>query len=161
MAPLPTNSTPQNPRRTRTFISYSRKDKRYLEEMRPHLDQYARLGLIDSWDDTQIGAGAVWRDEINKAMQSARVGILLISPDFLDSDFILKYELPQLLEAEKNGEVTLLIVILRPCAFKLYKELSEIQTVNPPSSPLSKMSKAQREMVWAELAENVNYYLNL
>jgi hypothetical protein len=160
MAPLPTNSTPQNPKRTRAFISYNRKDKHYLEEMRPHLDQYVRLGLIDFWDDTKIRPGSHWRDEINKALQSARVGILLISSNFLDSDFILNEELPPLLEAEKNGEVTILSVILSHSAFKYYKELKDIHTINPPSNPLSDMSKAQRTKVWAELAEQVNKYLN-
>jgi TIR domain. len=146
------DASKQPPQRTRVFISYSRKDKRYLDELHTQLKFYERQHLIDFWDDTKIRPGARWREELNQALQSARVGVLLVSADFLDSDFINEYELPPLLEAAKNEGTKIISVMLKPCAYK-YTELAEIQIANDPSRPLNSISKAQREKIWYDVAE--------
>ncbi len=146
--------------RTKVFISYSHKDSKYLTELKIHLGYFTRNKRIDSWDDTKITPGSQWREEIKNAISMAKVAVLLISADFLDSEFIAKDELPPLLAAAKREGATILPVVVRPCAFKR-TNLSQFQAVNDPSQPLSKMQKYKREEVWTKLTELVEIALNV
>ncbi len=146
--------------RTSAFISYSHKDRKYLEELHIHLAQYVRMGVVDFWDDTNIVAGSEWHEEIKKALHHAKVAVLLISADFLASDFIATNELPPLLAAAKQEGTIILPVILRPCVFK-DTELAQFQTINAPSTPLSKMTRGKREEVWTKVAEVVKNTLKM
>src|SRR5436305_6620589 len=136
---------------TAVFISYSHRDRRFLKELRTHLAPYIRLGAVHIWDDTMIHPGTKWREEITNALQSAKVAILLVSPDFLASDFIARKEIPPLLRSAEQNGLKILPVILRPCAF-LDTELAQFQAVNVPSNPLSHMNPGERDGVWASVA---------
>src|SRR2546425_10101985 len=88
----------------RVFVSYSHKDQRWLDRLHVHLKPLERQGLVELWDDTRIAAGTIWRSEIKQAIDTAQVAVLLISADFLASDFIAADELPPLLRrAESAG----------------------------------------------------------
>jgi|SRR5579884_3843247 len=142
------------PARTKVFICYSRADKKYLTELQAHLAYYVRNEMISSWDDTQIKAGTVWYEEIQKGLQAAKVAVLLVSPEFFASDFIANDELSPLLKAAAEEGVLILSVILRPSAFK-HSDLARIQAVNDPSQPLSAMARVKRDAVWAKVAEYI------
>jgi internalin A len=142
------------PDRYQAFISYSRHDRRSLDELHAHLDHYALSQAVDYWDDTKIPPGAKWREEIQKALKSAAIAILLVSPEFLASGFIARNELPPLLKAAEEEGVTILCVILRHCLF-LDSHLRVFQAINPPSTPLSEMSRGRRDAVWASVARTV------
>ncbi len=76
------------------FVSYSHKDEEEKNRLLVHLGGLQRAGKIDLWNDDRIGAGGAWEQEINQAMNQARVAILLITADFLNSDFIISKEVP-------------------------------------------------------------------
>jgi TIR domain len=156
----PSPKTASRPPRTSAFISYSHKDKKYLDELHTHLAHYVRMGIIDCWDDTKISPGAKWHDEIKKALQSAKFAVLLVSADFLASDFIAANELPPLLAAAEQEGATILPIILRPCVFK-DTELAHFQAVNAPSHPLSGMTRGKRDEVWARVAELIKDALKI
>ncbi|GHO91703.1 hypothetical protein KSF_017510 [Reticulibacter mediterranei] len=142
-----------NNNRTTVFISYSHENQEELNRLLLHL-RATKLNnnTVKWWDDTQIKPGALWDEEIKKAMASAYVAILLVSIDYLASEFILKHELPSLLTAAEDDGVIILPVILGPCNFK-YTELARFQAVNNPSIPLSKMNKHEADEVWNKVVE--------
>ena len=141
--------------RTNVFISYSHKDKKWLERLQVHLKPLERARLVDRWDDTRIKAGDEWRKEIRQALDAARVVVLLVSADFMASDFIAKDELPPLLAAAEQDDVRILSVILKPSLFAKTPSLSRFQTVNDPATPLIKMDEADQEQVFLDVAETV------
>jgi hypothetical protein len=106
------------------------------------------------WDDTKIRAGDRWRSEIQAALGRAAVAILLVSADFLASDFVAENELPPLLEAAAGEGVRILPVIVKPCAFTSVPTLAAFQAANDPVSPLISVSEAEREALWARLAQD-------
>lgn len=89
--------------RTKIFISYSHVDMAWLSRLQVHLRPLQRTGLIEVWDDTRLAGGDQWREAIAEAIASAKVAILLISPDFLASDFIATEEVPRLLQRAARG----------------------------------------------------------
>ena len=141
--------------RTKIFISYSHKDTEWLERLQVHLKPLEREGLIERWDDTRIKPGAKWHEEIEKALSSAKVAVLLISADFLASDFIANNELPPLLKAAEAQGVTILSMILSPCRFTRTPKLAQFQTVNRPEQPLTGLTKNEQETVFDQVAQAI------
>ena len=115
------------PYRTKVFISYSHEDKLTLERLQVHLKPLEREGLVDRWDDTRIRTGQRWKEEIEKALASAKVAVLIISADFLASDFIHSDELPRLLAAEEEEGLVVMPVILSPSRFSRTPSLSNFR----------------------------------
>jgi len=135
------------------FISYSHKDRELLESLSRH---FAPLkNKIDFWDDSKIYAGMKWKQEIDSALKKAKVAVLFLSADFFNSDFIMKNELPFILEAEQNG-LTVLSVLLKPCLFQFYEGISQIQFIHDASKSIIQMTEAERELVWTNLILRIN-----
>ena len=147
--------------RQNVFISYSRRDSVWLEELKPHLGSLAKEKGFDStfWDDTKIDAGTNWREEINQALESAKVAILLVSKYFLNSEFITSVELEILIKAAKKMQTVILPIIVGPCRYEQHPELSKFQSVNKPSEPLEGMDKVQFENVFLKVTERVDKIL--
>lgn len=75
-------------------MSYSHADRDALDRLLVHLKPLQRNGTLDVWADTQINAGDRWEQEIENALSRAAVAVLLVSADFMASDFIIDNELP-------------------------------------------------------------------
>lgn len=143
------------PRGKKIFISYSHKDSEYMDRIMVHLNPLQRQGVIEPWVDTQLLAGDKWKSEIAKSLNAAKAAILLISADFLASDFIVENELPPLLRnAELKG--TLIIpVILKPCRFPREPTLNEFQAINSPDQPISSLDENDRELIYDTVAQRI------
>lgn len=144
-------------KKEKVFISYSHADSSFLTEIQRHFKPF--LNKIDYWDDTKILPGQKWKEEIENALKSTKVAILLISTDFLGSDFVMNHELPKLLSsAEKEGTV-ILSVILKPCLFEEFEDLNKFQAMNPPSKPISRMSEDERDEILVNLVRQTKKIL--
>ena len=112
--------------RKNVFISYSHADKQWLDRLKVHLKPLEQKGAIDLWSDEKIHTGSNWKKEIKKALEEATVAVLLISADFLASDFIVNDELPPLLAAAKKEDTVILPVIVGHSSFMENESLSII-----------------------------------
>lgn len=144
-APLSSTTTPstQMPEpagRTTTqptvFISYSHKDEVEKEALISHLGVLQGAGLIETWVDDRIGAGSDWAADIGQAMSHARVAILLVTANFLTSEFILNTEVPRLLERRKSEGVVVFPVIAKPCAWRRVDWLAKMNVRPKNGTPV-------------------------
>ena len=128
--------------RTKVFVSYSHRDRAWLERLLLHLSLLQRRELIHVWSDTRIGVGERWEVEIEKALGESRVAVLLVSPAFLASNYIWQQEIPRIMEHKEQGMAVLPLVV-RPCAWRIAPELAELQARPPDGRPLSLGDEAE------------------
>jgi len=137
------------------FISYSHVDSEHLKRLHVHLKPLKRKGLVELWDDTKIKAGDRWEEEILNALNRSVIAILIISADFLASDFIIENELAPLLEKASDNGTQILPIILKKSRFEREKNLSKFQALNSPNAPILSMTEHDQEVLWDKLAERI------
>ncbi len=99
------------------FFSYSHKDESLRDELEKHLSVIKRQGLIETWHDRRIGAGGDFGREISSHLEDADIILLLVSSDFLASDYCYDIEMKRAMERHERGDATIIPVILRPCSW--------------------------------------------
>jgi tetratricopeptide (TPR) repeat protein len=136
------------------FISYAHDDRDWLSELKKHLAPYARKGSINVWDDTMIRAGSKCERDIETALQLAKVAILLVSPAFLESDFIARKEFPPLLQAaESQGLKILWIPVSESSYFET--EIGAYQAVHEPERPLDSLAPSERNAAFVRICRKI------
>ena len=143
----------------RIFISYSHEDQSYLDEFRSYLKFWEDKGLLDIWSDSKLQAGQDWHKEIQQAIDSAGIGVLLISQDFLNSSYIREHELEPLLHARAQEKTALTCLYLCPsvvddsdCVFPGGRgnevRLTQYQGLNAPDKPVSSCQGDERARLY-------------
>jgi|GEM_PF-1922279 len=99
------------------FISYSREDEAEKVTLLTHLNILNRDGQLDLWSDDKIKAGETWQRQISEAINRANVAILLISANFLSSEFIMDQEVNTLLQRRRREGLIIFPVIAKACAW--------------------------------------------
>ena len=97
------------------FFSYSHRDESLRDELEKHLSILMRQGFIETWHDRRIVAGEELDREISQNLETADVILLLMSSDFLASDYCYDVEMKRAMERHEAGEARVIPVILRPC----------------------------------------------
>jgi TIR domain-containing protein len=130
------------------FISYSHKDEQEKEALLTHvrvLEQGA--GLLNVWSDDRIAGGEQWEPAIEEAISSAKVAILLVSANFLTSDFITRREVPELLRRREREGLRVIPVIARPCAWQHIGWLAAMNVRPKNGNPIWGQFYAEEELV--------------
>jgi pimeloyl-ACP methyl ester carboxylesterase len=151
---LQTLFNPESRHLNRIFVSYSHRDRDWLERLRKMINPYVRNGELDFWDDTRLKAGDRWFGKIGDALASCRVAVLLVSDEFLASDFINQKELPVILAAAERQAIRLVWVYLSPA---LYEEtpIRSYQAAHVPLVPLDSLSKSEQNEALKQIALNI------
>jgi tetratricopeptide (TPR) repeat protein len=108
------------------FISYSHRDEDWKDRILLHLGIAQKQELFDVWDDRRIEGGEDWFEAITNAIDAGCVGILLVSANSLTSNFILKEEVPRLIEKHGAGKLRLYPIIIRPCNWEAVEWLKKM-----------------------------------
>lgn len=139
----------------KVFISYSHYDNRWLNRLIIHLTPLSRDFKIDIWSDRDIQTGTKWKQKIKQAIEDCDIAILLISPDFLASNFINTNELPPLIEAaEKEGKL-IIPLIVSPSLFNKKSDIAQFQAINDPITPIIGMDEYKQENTFLKVAETI------
>jgi hypothetical protein len=97
------------------FFSYSHADEALRDRLEVHLALLKRQGVIETWHDRRIAPGEPIDRSIGARLDTAEVILLLVSPDFVASDYCYDVEMTRALERHERGEAVVIPVILRPC----------------------------------------------
>ena len=151
---LRTLFNPESRHKNRIFVSYSHRNKDWLERLQAMMKPFMRTGELELWDDTRLKPGEKWLDEIRDALASCRVAVLLVSSEFLGSDFICQEELPVILDAAERQQIKLLWVYLSPA---LYEEtgIKDYQAAYDPARPLASLAATEQDVALKHVAINI------
>ncbi len=147
------------------FVSYAREDaiseNNLIDEFLKHGKPRVRRGEISIFKDTErIDFGEQWRKRIDEELEKTDIAILMISVNFLNSDFIFEHELKVLLEKHKNDGVRILPVLLGTCDWEYEKEIEQFQIFPDANEPLASMNEnlfAERALEFFQTVLPQNY----
>ena len=140
--------------KNKVFISYSHKDERWKKDLEIRLKPYHRSGSVIAWSDKKIIPGSKWFDEIRGALAETRIVIMLVTPNFLASDFIHEHELGPVLKEAEAGGVKIMWVPVRASSYT-ETPLREYKAVIPPDKPLAQMKLGERDDAWVQICEEI------
>ena len=134
------------------FFCYARKDKKFLEEIKTHLMPLQRLELAKVWHDADISPGSEWEEEISKHLNTADIILLLISPDFMASEYCYSKEMVQAMERHERGEARVIPVILRAIYWQ-EAPFGKLQALPKDAQPITKWQ--DRDEALFDVAETI------
>jgi hypothetical protein len=145
------------------FYSYAQveRDEMLLTQLEAHLKILERSGWITKWHRQEISAGSNWEQQIKEHLNSAQIILLLISPDFMNSDYCYSIEMKRAMERHEAGEARVIPVLLRPCYYAgaLFERLKIAPSNGKPVTSWSNLDEAFAE-VTKEISEAVNELLS-
>ena len=119
------------------FFSYAHEDEKLRDDLAKQLKLLERQGVISAWHDRQIVAGSEWGSAIDTHLDSAQVILLLISPDFLASDYCWDIEVKRAMERHEAGEARVIPVILRPVDYWQEASFGKLQALPTNAKPVT------------------------
>jgi TIR domain len=140
------------------FISYSHIDREWLDKLKTWLSELEKQDLIKIWDDTEIRAGDLWKEEINKSLGAAKAAVLLVTQNFLASDFIRNNELPPLLEAAATKGVKILWIAVSESTVD-DTDLKKYQALNDPDHPLDSLNPPDQNKTLRKIYDEIKQVL--
>jgi hypothetical protein len=124
----------------RVFCSNSREDQQFLEDLKKHLMSLQREGLITIQADIDISSGKEWKHEITHHLETADIILLLISPDFIASDYCFTEEMQQAIARHEQGTARVVPIVVRPTDWQ--------------SSPVGKLRALPQDTIPVSISQN-------
>ena len=146
--------------RRNVFLSYSHKDKTWPKRVATQLGVLEKAGKLTLWSDVLIRAGKDWEQKIHEAMLGARVAVLVVTANYLTSDFVLQAEIPVLLDKHAQDGMTIYPLIARACAWQEVDWIAKLQVRPKDGKPLSSLPLARAEESLSNAATEVLAMLN-
>ncbi|MCK6691573.1 MAG: TIR domain-containing protein [Thermoanaerobaculia bacterium] len=140
------------PKAKKVFISYSKEDKSYLNELKKHLKPLERLGLLLPWDDTHLAPGEEWDQAIRRELHSSDLILLLVSPDMMATDYVWDTEMAAAMERHERGEATVIPIIVRPSLWQ-DAPFARFAALPAKGQPVSKWEN--RDEAWQQVVEKI------
>ena len=136
----------------RVFYSYSHRDKRLRDRLETHLALLRNKGIIEEWSDRNISAGQDWKKAIGTNLEAADIILLLISADFLASDYCYNKEMTRALQKHDAGEAHVIPIILHNVDWH-DAPFGHLQALPTGAKPVTRWSN--REDAWANVANGI------
>lgn len=134
------------------FYSYSHRDEKMRDRIETHLSLLRREGVIKSWHDRKISPSREWEGEIDAHLSSAQIILLLVSANFLASDYIYDIEMTRAMERHERGEARVIPIILSPCDWS-GAPFSKLHALPRDAKPITTWSNRDQALV--EIAKGI------
>ncbi len=134
------------------FYSYSHKDEEFRDTLETHLILLKRQSFITGWHDRKISGGKEWKDAIDEHLESADIILLLISVDFLASDYCYDVEMKRAMERHDAGTARVVPIILRTCYWKS-SPFGKLQALPKDGKPIK--SWTDRDDAFTDVAAGI------
>ncbi|WP_437873872.1 toll/interleukin-1 receptor domain-containing protein [Sorangium sp. So ce363] len=138
----------------RLFFSYSHRDEALRDELENHLALLKREDLLQTWHDRRIGAGDEWSGQIDRNLDEAEVFLLLVSADFLASDYCFDKEMKRALERHDAGQARVISVILRETDWH-GAPFTRLQALPRDGRPVT--SWQNRDEAWTDVVKGIQH----
>src|SRR2546421_2088635 len=125
---------PMNP--IKVFYSYAHEDEAFCAQLEKHLSSLRHQGFIEEWHDRMIFAGTDWAHDIDSHLNSASLILLLVSPDFMQSDYCVSVEMKRAMELHQAGEAYVVPILLKPVDWE-GAPFAKIQVLPSGTRPIS------------------------
>ena len=135
------------------FFCYAHEDEAYLNKLKAYLRPLQRQELIAVWYDRDISAGSEWEQEISERLNEAKIILLLVSPDFMNSDYCYSVEMKRALERHQRKEARVIPVIVRPIYWQ--GVLGKLQALPTDAKPVVDRSWHTLDEVLYDVAEGI------
>ena len=132
------------------FYSYAREDETFVRKLEKQLSTLRQTGVITTWHDRQITPGGEWAKQIDAHLASARVIVLMVSADFVSSDYIWGVEVFTAMQRHQLGTAVVVPIVLRETAFLDRTPFGKLQMLPKDAKPVAAWTRP--DQVWASVA---------
>ena len=141
----------ENEPKKKVFISYSHADSQWAERLKAHLETADSHGLVEFWTDSDIQAAENWKENISSAINSAKVIIILVSPEFISSKYMAEFELPLIQKVADEGVIVIPVMIRPTQTNGLLDKFKSIEI-----EPITALSPGDQQRVLINTAKMIN-----
>lgn len=134
------------------FCSYSHRDEKYLDKLKTCLAGLRRQGLIEEWHDRKILPGQEWEEAIEENLKTSEIILLLVTPDFMSSDFSYEKEMKRALDRHERDEARVIPIIVRPSDWE-WAPFGKLQALPKNAKAINRW--ADKDEAWHDVAKGI------